>query len=268
MPRINGVASDRVQSAVAFSIKCPNATIPQCMLACGFLKQEANDRAKRMAIYRHLKKVSKPKQGDTNEYVTPATLAVDVPVLNESGALSSVTVSLSDIIVPGEEDAPIPVNLDTMVSERIVAGQSLPLQPKLVGLPVFGGEDRCMIPVRTFQAGFLRERCVDAWAKIGAATSTGEIMRACLSDKQVMQEVGDIDSDDDKDCLCWKVKTANTHAVDALVRTGYDGELLRATLKQKREEERPITQPRPKQRQIRRQIQIQIQGQRTRQGQR
>jgi hypothetical protein len=73
MPRINGVTSDLVQSAVAFSIKCPNATIPQCMLACGFSKQEANDWAKRMAIYRHLKKVGKPKQEDTNEYVTPPT---------------------------------------------------------------------------------------------------------------------------------------------------------------------------------------------------
>ena len=40
MPRINWVASDRVQQAVAFSIKCPNATIPQCMLACGFSKAE------------------------------------------------------------------------------------------------------------------------------------------------------------------------------------------------------------------------------------
>ena len=106
MPRINRVASDRVQQAVAFSIKCPNATIPQCMLACGFSKAEANDRAQRMAIYRHLKKVGQPKQDDTNEYVTPPTLAVDVPVLNES-ALSSVTVSLSDVIVPGEEDDPI-----------------------------------------------------------------------------------------------------------------------------------------------------------------
>ncbi len=103
MPRINRVAPDRVQQAVAFSIKCPNATIPQCMLACGFSKAEANDRAQRMAIYRHLKKVGQPKQDDTNEYVTPPTLAVDVPVLNES-ALSSVTVSLSDVIVPGEED--------------------------------------------------------------------------------------------------------------------------------------------------------------------
>jgi hypothetical protein len=76
------------------------------MLACGFSKAEANDRAQRMAIYRHLKKVGQPKQDDTNEYVTPPTLAVDVPVLNKS-ALSSVTVSLSDVIVPGEDDDPI-----------------------------------------------------------------------------------------------------------------------------------------------------------------
>jgi hypothetical protein len=74
------------------------------MLACGFLKVESNDRVQQMAIYRHLKKVGQPKQDDTNEYVTPPTLAVDVPVLNNS-ALSSVTVSLlSDIIVPGEDD--------------------------------------------------------------------------------------------------------------------------------------------------------------------
>ncbi len=60
-----------------------------------------------MAVYRHLKKVGKPKQDDKkDEYLTPPTLAVDVPV-NES-ALSSVTMSLSDIIVPGdEEDDPI-----------------------------------------------------------------------------------------------------------------------------------------------------------------
>ncbi len=75
MPRINVVAPDRVQSAVAFSIKCPKATIPECMLACGFSKEEA-------AVYRHLNKVGKPKQDDKNdEYVTPPTLAVDVPVL-------------------------------------------------------------------------------------------------------------------------------------------------------------------------------------------
>ena len=49
-------------------------------------------------------------------------------------------------------------NLDTIVSERIAARKSLLLQPKLVGLPVFGGEDPetgCMIPMGAFQAGFL-----------------------------------------------------------------------------------------------------------------
>ena len=89
------VAPDWVQSAVAFTIKCLKATIPECMLACGFSKEEA-------AVYRHLNKVGKPKQDDKNdEYVTPPTLAVDVPVFKESA--SSVTVSLSDIFVPGEE---------------------------------------------------------------------------------------------------------------------------------------------------------------------
>ena len=60
-----------------------------------------------MAMYRHLKKVGQPKQDDTNKYVTPPTLAVDVLVLNESALSSSVTVSLSDIIVPGEDNDPI-----------------------------------------------------------------------------------------------------------------------------------------------------------------
>ncbi len=144
-------------------------------------------------------------------------------------------------------------NLDIMVSEQIMAQKSLSLQPKLVGLPVFGEEDSetgCMIPVGAFQAGFSRERCLDAWAKIGAATSTGEITRACLLDKQVMQEMGDVDADDDEDRLCWKVQTAKTLAIDSLVRARYDGELLRATLKPKRDNERAIAQPRTKERQV------------------
>jgi hypothetical protein len=84
-------------------------------------------------------------------------------------------------------------NLNTIMSERIAERKSLSLQPKLVGLLVFGGEDPetgCMIPMGAFQDGFLQERCLDAWAKIGAATSTGKITRACLSDKQVMQGGG------------------------------------------------------------------------------
>ena len=101
-----------------------------------------------------------------------------------------------------------------------------------------------------FSGCFLREKCLDAWAKIGSATSTGEITRACLSDKQVMREMGDVDADDDEDRLCWKVQTAKTLAIDSLVRARYDGELLRATLKPRRDDERAITQPRTKERQV------------------
>ena len=45
--------------------------------------------------------------------------------------------------------------------------------------------------------------------------------------------MGDIDSDDDKDRLPWKVQRANTIAVDFLVRAGYDGEQLHAMFKPK-----------------------------------
>jgi hypothetical protein len=64
-----------------------------------------------------------------------------------------------------------------------------------------------------------------------------------------MREVGDVDADDDKDRLRWKVQSANTLAVDALVCAGYDGELLRVTFEPKEVEERPLTQPGTKERQ-------------------
>ena len=81
------------------------------------------------------------------------------------------------------------INLERLVSERIEAGVSLSLHPKLVGLPTFGGEDRetgCMIPLGAFERGFSRNNCISAWNKVGAVTSTGEISRACLEDPQVL----------------------------------------------------------------------------------
>jgi hypothetical protein len=58
-----------------------------------FFEKKVADWTKHMAVYRHLKKVGKPKQDDKkNEYLTPLTLAVDVPV--NKLALSSMTVSL------------------------------------------------------------------------------------------------------------------------------------------------------------------------------
>jgi hypothetical protein len=74
-----------------------------------FFKVEANDWAQRMAVYRHLKKVGRPKQDDmrTNTSLL-LRWVVDMPVLNKS-TQSSVTVPFSGIIVPGEDNDLIPV---------------------------------------------------------------------------------------------------------------------------------------------------------------
>ncbi len=56
-------------------------------------------RTKCAVIYHRLKNVGRAANDD---YVTPPTMSTDVIV--EVGGLSSVTTSLYDIIVPGEED--------------------------------------------------------------------------------------------------------------------------------------------------------------------
>jgi hypothetical protein len=50
---------------------------------------------------------------------------------------------------------------------------SLSLQPKLVGLPLFGGVDTetgCNIEVSAFEQAFLKKKCVRAFEWVGAAT--------------------------------------------------------------------------------------------------
>jgi len=116
------------------------------------------------------------------------------------------------------------INLDNLVDARLKKDKSVSLQPKLVGLPVFGGYDaqsEFNIEVSAFQRGFNRDMCVLAWEKVGAATKNG-ITRRCLEDK-----------------------TVNDLAVHALVQAGYDGKLLRATIKEDKhnEAEKIITEP-------------------------
>jgi hypothetical protein len=84
-------------------------------------------------------------------------------------------------------------NLDLIVEARLDAGKSLSLAPKMVGLPLFGGIDRdtgCDVEIGAFQRAFTPSQCVAAWGKVGAATEDG-VTRACLSDPQVMKELGD-----------------------------------------------------------------------------
>ena len=137
------------------------------------------------------------------------------------------------------------INLDDLVDARLKKDKSVSLQPKLVGLPVFGGynaQSEFNIEVSSFQRGFNCDMCVSAWKKVGAATKNG-ITRQCLEDKKVKRSVGDGDEEADK--LHPLIQTANDLAVHALVKAGYDGKLLRATIQEDKhnEAEKIITEP-------------------------
>ena len=71
--------------------------------------------------------------------------------------------------------------------------------------------------------------CVSVWEKVGAATKDGIIQR-CLKDKEVKRLIGD--GDEEADELHPLIQTANDLAVHALVQAGYDGELLRAKIRE------------------------------------
>ena len=139
-------------------------------------------------------------------------------------------------------------NLDLIVDARLAKKKSLTLQPKFVGLPLFGGVDHeteLQVELGAFQKGFTRSRCLAAWKKVGAATAEG-VTRACLKDKQVMLSTGG----DDDDRTRWSIQNANDLAIHALTQGGYDAQWLKATLETKCEEERPITQPNTVERQL------------------
>jgi hypothetical protein len=72
------------------------------------------------------------------------------------------------------------INLELIVAAQLRAEESLSLQPKFVGLPLFGGVDRdteCKVQVGAFYKGFKHKRCLAAWSKIGSATKEGKITR-------------------------------------------------------------------------------------------
>ena len=84
--------------------------------------------------------------------------------------------------------------------------------------------------------------CVSAWEKVGAATKDGIIQR-CLKDKEVKRLIGD--GDEEADELHPLIQTANDLAVHALVQAVYDGELLRAKIREDKHNkaEKSITEP-------------------------
>jgi hypothetical protein len=141
------------------------------------------------------------------------------------------------------------INLDTIVEGRINNGVSLSLQPKLMGLPLFGGVDSetgVCVTCSAFKAGFFKAKCLCTWEKVGAATVNG-VTCACLLDQQVLMQVGD---NDDIDAVYCIVQEANDNAIHAMSWAGYDAQFLQATYKPKAKEDVAIREPNLREQQL------------------
>ena len=102
---------------------------------------------------------------------------------------------------------------------------SLSLQPKFVGLPLFGGVDNetdCNIEVSAFKMTFLSAKCV----------RTFERVCACLQDMQVRRSIGD--GDEETDTMHHAVQEVNSTAVLHLNQAWYDAQHLQAMLIKKK----------------------------------
>ena len=100
---------------------------------------------------------------------------------------------------------------------------------------MFGGSDEetgLEIKKCAFSAGFLKEACLSAWEKVGAAPCT----RKCLSDPKVSRSLGDGDDE-----YYNSIQVANDHAVHALNKMGYAGYMLAVQIEDDREEAVPLT---------------------------
>ena len=128
-------------------------------------------------------------------------------------------------------------NLDLVVREKVVKKVYLSMQPWLAGLMVFGGADPdtgYFAETSTFEFGFLRAHCKNAWENIGDAPSK----MAFLSYPKVRQQLGD--TNDHTNDLMHDLHDANDLAVFKLHQHGFDGSMLRTRI-EKVPETAPIT---------------------------
>ncbi len=100
--------------------------------------------------------------------------------------------------------------------------KSLSLQPKFVGLLLFGGVDcetKFNVEVGAFQKAFVQPKCLAAYKKVGATTPEG-VTSACLDNPQVLR------SSDNNNInigeLNWSIQNANELAIHALTQAEYD----------------------------------------------
>ena len=136
-------------------------------------------------------------------------------------------------------------NLGKLTQHRIEAKKSVSFSPSLVGLLVFGGEDpeTGMSDFHNaFEKGFSREKCLEAWEKVGAVPLT----MACLAASSVRHQLG---VDEDPMAAAMKnMEERNIACVMMLNTRGLRGDLLQATLERKKPSRIPLTLPNSKER--------------------
>ena len=135
-------------------------------------------------------------------------------------------------------------NLEELTKIRTDNQQSVSFPPWICGLVVFGGIDEvtgCEVKRNAFETAFTKQKCLDAWEKVGAAPLT----RACLKSKKVRHEFGVsgdpmtidmIAMQQQNDFCCWQLSDF-----------GYQGHRLKIVLKEKTTEP-PITVPHSRER--------------------
>jgi len=101
------------------------------------------------------------------------------------------------------------------------------LSPWIVGLVVFG---RCnpetgLIVASAFEKGFSKAQNIHAWEQVGVVP----LSRKCLQSPKVRRSIGD--SNDDQQALVHLIVEHNVIACNALTMEGYNGNVMKITLK-------------------------------------
>jgi len=123
----------------------------------------------------------------------------------------------------GPFQSAVRTNLQLIINERIHTG----LSPWIVGLVVCGREDpeTGLIVRSAFQRGFSRALNIKAWEKVGAVPLSCK----CLSSPKVRRSIGN--GNDNQQVLVHLIFEHNTIPCYALLLEGYNGDVMRVTLK-------------------------------------
>ena len=121
----------------------------------------------------------------------------------------------------------IRTNLQLIIDERLRIDATRSLSPWIIGLVVFGGEDpeTGLIVESAFQKGFDRAHNINAWEKVGAVP----LSRKCITSPKVRRSIGD--GDNGQQQLAQLIVENNVIACNALTLEGYNGDMMRVTLK-------------------------------------